>query len=51
MICYAAFLSLKNGIQVCKDRVRALQNKMSARNERIKLILQRGAPDSEPLDT
>ncbi|XP_064211053.1 muscle-specific protein 300 kDa isoform X18 [Tribolium castaneum] len=37
--------------QACRDRVRALQNKMAARNERIKLILQRGVPDSEPLDT
>ncbi|XP_017768073.1 PREDICTED: nesprin-1 [Nicrophorus vespilloides] len=37
--------------QACRDRVRALQSKMMARNERIKLIMQRGTPDSEPLDT
>lgn len=38
-------------VQACRDRVRALQTKMAARNERIKLIHQRGVPDSEPLDT
>lgn len=37
--------------KTCRDKVRALQTKMAARNERLKLLLQRGSPDSEPLDT
>ncbi|XP_060527804.1 muscle-specific protein 300 kDa isoform X12 [Cylas formicarius] len=34
-----------------RERVRALQNKLSTRKERIKLILQRGTPDLEPPGT
>ncbi|XP_074030429.1 muscle-specific protein 300 kDa isoform X10 [Leptinotarsa decemlineata] len=37
--------------QVYKERARALQSKLSFRNERMKLITQRGVPDQEPLGT
>lgn len=37
--------------QACRERVKALQIKISARNERIKLLAQRGTPDLDPLDT
>ncbi|XP_024081429.1 nesprin-1 [Cimex lectularius] len=33
----------------CKEKVRALQSKISARSERVKLLLQRGTPDLDPL--
>ncbi|XP_068085330.1 muscle-specific protein 300 kDa [Anabrus simplex] len=35
----------------CRERVLALQTKISARSERIKLLSQRGTPDSEPLES
>ncbi|CAK1540777.1 unnamed protein product [Leptosia nina] len=35
--------------QECRDRVKSLQSKIQARNERIKLIVQRGGPDADPL--
>ncbi|XP_071454288.1 muscle-specific protein 300 kDa-like [Hetaerina americana] len=35
----------------CRERIKALQTKITARNERIKLLVQRGTPDSEPLDS
>jgi len=38
-------------VQACRERVVALQTKISARNERIKLLTQRGSPDLEPLDS
>lgn len=38
-------------MQACRERVVALQTKISARNERIKLLTQRGTPDLEPLDS
>jgi len=38
-------------MQACRERVLALQIKISARNERIKLLTQRGSPDLEPLDS
>ncbi|XP_072386756.1 muscle-specific protein 300 kDa isoform X12 [Diabrotica undecimpunctata] len=37
--------------QVHKERARTLQRKLSARNERMKVIAQRGTPDQEPLGT
>ncbi|KAG5889989.1 hypothetical protein JTB14_035905 [Gonioctena quinquepunctata] len=37
--------------QVYKERARALQSKLSFRNERMKLIMQRGVPDQDPLGT
>lgn len=37
--------------QACRERIKALQTKITARNERIKLLMQRGTPDSEPLDS
>nr|CAD7395228.1 unnamed protein product [Timema cristinae] len=36
---------------VCRERVVALQTKIAARNERMKLLAQRGTPDTEPLDS
>ncbi|XP_038215060.1 nesprin-1 [Zerene cesonia] len=35
--------------QECRDKVKSLQSKIQARNERIKLIVQRGGPDADPL--
>ncbi|CAG9785832.1 unnamed protein product [Diatraea saccharalis] len=35
--------------QECRERVKSLQSKIQARNERIKLLVQRGSPDSDPL--
>ncbi|XP_025834538.1 nesprin-1 isoform X2 [Agrilus planipennis] len=37
--------------QSLRERVHALQTKVASRNERIKVILQRGTPDSDFLDT
>lgn len=34
----------------CRERINALQNKITARNERVKLLAQRGTPDTDPLD-
>nr|CAD7432088.1 unnamed protein product [Timema monikensis] len=36
---------------VCRERVVALQTKIAARNERMKLLAQRGTPDTELLDS
>jgi len=33
----------------CKEKIRTLQSKITARTERIKLLLQRGTPDLDPL--
>lgn len=38
-------------VQALRDRVRSLHAKLQARNERMKLITQRGVPDTEPLGT
>ncbi|CAH3870841.1 unnamed protein product [Pieris brassicae] len=35
--------------QECRDKVKSLQSKIQARNERIKLLVQRGGPDADPL--
>ncbi|CAG9579065.1 unnamed protein product [Danaus chrysippus] len=35
--------------QECREKVKSLQSKIQARNERIKLIVQRGGPDADPL--
>uniref|UniRef100_A0A2A4K8Z9 Uncharacterized protein n=1 Tax=Heliothis virescens TaxID=7102 RepID=A0A2A4K8Z9_HELVI len=35
--------------QECRERVKSLQSKIQARNERVKLLVQRGSPDAEPL--
>lgn len=35
----------------CRERIKAIQSKISARNERIKLLNLRGTPDTAPLDT
>ncbi|XP_044734627.1 nesprin-1 [Chrysoperla carnea] len=37
--------------QTCRERLRTLQTKIAARNERMKLVVQRGTPDSEPFET
>lgn len=36
--------------QVLRERLKVLHSKINARNERIKLLMQRGSPDLEPLD-
>lgn len=36
--------------QVFRERLKVLHSKITARNERIKLLMQRGSPDLEPLD-
>ncbi|CAG4999342.1 unnamed protein product [Parnassius apollo] len=35
--------------QECRERIKSLQSKIQARNERIKLLIQRGCPDADPL--
>ncbi|CAH2077111.1 unnamed protein product, partial [Iphiclides podalirius] len=35
--------------QECRERIKSLQSKIQARNERIKLLIQRGGPDADPL--
>ncbi|KAI5642762.1 spectrin repeat domain-containing protein [Phthorimaea operculella] len=35
--------------QACRERTKSLQSKIQARNERIKLLVQRGSPDADPL--
>jgi hypothetical protein len=37
-------------LQVYRERLKVLHSKITARNERIKLLMQRGSPDLEPLD-
>ena len=37
-------------LQVYRERLKVLHSKITARNERIKLLMQRGSPDVEPLD-
>lgn len=42
---------ISNGIQSSRERIKILKAKINARNERIKLVIQRGTPDIEPLET
>ncbi|XP_055711373.1 muscle-specific protein 300 kDa isoform X7 [Phlebotomus papatasi] len=35
--------------QACRERIKSVQVKLNARNERIKLLIQRGTPDTEML--
>lgn len=44
--------AVENGTfeQVFRERLKVLHSKINARNERIKLLIQRGSPDLEPLD-
>lgn len=37
--------------QTYNERINLLKAKINARNERIKLVIQRGTPDDDPLDT
>jgi len=37
--------------QAFRERIKALQIKITARNGRINLLIQRGTPDLEPLDS
>jgi nesprin-1 len=37
-------------VQVFRERLKVLHSKITARNERIKLLMQRGSPDVDPLD-
>lgn len=37
--------------KTCRERLKILQAKITARHERVKLLIQRGAPDDDPLDT
>ena len=37
--------------QVFRERLKVLHSKITARNERIKLLMQRGSPDVDPLDS
>ena len=37
-------------VQVFRERLKVLHSKITARNERIKLLMQRGSPDVVPLD-
>lgn len=47
-LSYSLFLSLESK-QACKEKVRALESKISALTERLKHLLQRGTPDLDPL--
>ena len=40
-----------NIAQACRERIRALQSKITAFTERVKLVNQRATPDAEPLQT
>ncbi|EZA53954.1 Nesprin-1 [Ooceraea biroi] len=36
--------------QICREKIKSVQSKIQARTERIKLLVQRGTPDLEPLE-
>ena len=48
LCCSGVFLFAN--LQVYRERLKVLHSKITARNERIKLLMQRGSPDLEPLD-
>lgn len=37
--------------QIYRERIKILKAKLNARNERIKLVIQRGTPDVDPLES
>ncbi len=44
-------MALSHLFQVFRERLKVLHSKITARNERIKLLMQRGSPDVDPLDS
>jgi hypothetical protein len=50
-LSYTLSFALLDKPQAFRERIKALQIKITARNGRINLLTQRGTPDLEPLDS
>jgi hypothetical protein len=46
---FFSFLLLLLFMQACREKIRSLQSKITAFNERVKLVNQRATPDENPL--